>query len=170
MTLAALAPLEGELLWDVGAGSGSVAVEWLRSGSRMRAVAVERAPERAARAGRNARRLGVPELEVRLGEAPGALADLPAPDAVFVGGGVAAPGLLELCWGRVREGGRLVANAVTLAGEAALLAFHAAHGGRLLRLALDRAEPVGGRLAWRPAMPVVQIAATKAQPCAAASS
>lgn len=168
LTLAALGPREGELLWDVGAGAGSVAIEWLRAGDRMRAVAIERVRERAARIARNAGRLGVPELVVRQGDAPAALADLPEPDAIFVGGGVAAAGLLDLCWGRLRAGGRLVANAVTLAGEAALLAFHDARGGRLVRLALDRAEPVGGRLVWRPALPVVQLATTK--PCAAASS
>lgn len=166
VTLAALAPREGELLWDVGAGAGSVAIEWLRASDRMRAVAVERSPARAARIGRNAGRLGVPELDVRLGAAPAALAGLQAPNAVFVGGGVGVPGLLDHCWARLSDGGRLVANAVTLAGEAALLAFHEAHGGRLVRLALDRAEPVGGQLAWRPALPVVQLAAEK--PCAAA--
>lgn len=168
VTLAALAPLEGELLWDVGAGSGSVAIEWLRAGSRMRAVAIERKAERARRIEVNARRLGVPELELRVGMAPAALAGLPTPAAVFVGGGVTAPGLLDHCWSKLGDGGRLVANAVTVAGEAALLAFHAAHGGRLVRLSLTRAEPVGGRLAWRPAMPVTQLSSRKT--CGAASS
>ena len=168
LTLAALAPREGELLWDVGAGAGSVAVEWLRSGVALRAVAVERDPVRAGRATRNAARLGVPELELRVGAAPDALAGLPRPDAIFVGGGVAAPGLLDLCWGKLLDNGRLVANAVTVAGEAALLAFHARRGGRLLRLAFSRCEPVaGGRLVWRPAMPVTQLAARKT--CGAAS-
>jgi precorrin-6Y C5,15-methyltransferase (decarboxylating) len=168
VTLAALAPLEGELLWDVGAGSGSVAIEWLRTGSRMRAVAIEREGERARRIEDNARRLGVPELELRVGTAPAALVGLPTPAAVFVGGGVTAPGLLDHCWSKVEDGGRLVANAVTVAGEAALLAFHAAHGGRLVRLSLARAEPVGGRLAWRPALPVTQLSSRKT--CGAASS
>ena len=161
VTLAALAPGDGELLWDVGAGSGSVAIEWLRAGRGMRAIAIERDPARAARITANADRLGVPELELRLGEAPAALADLAEPRAVFIGGGVAIPGLIEQCWQRLGRGGRLVVNAVTLAAEQALLAFHAAHGGRLIRLGVSRAEPVGGQLAWRPAMPVTQLAARK---------
>ena len=161
VTLAALAPCDGELLWDVGAGAGSVAIEWLRAGRGTRAIAIERDPERAARIAANADRLGVPELEVRLGEAPAALADLAEPRAVFLGGGVAIPGLIEQCWQRLGRGGRLVANAVTLAAEQTLLGFHAAHGGRLVRLAVSRAEPVGGQLAWRPAMPVTQLAARK---------
>lgn len=168
VTLAALAPLEGELLWDVGAGCGSVAIEWLRTGLRMRAVAIEREVERAGRIEDNARRLGVPELELRVGTAPAALAGLPTPAAVFVGGGVTASGLLDHCWSKLDDGGRLVANAVTVDGEAALLAFHAAHGGRLVRISLARAEPVGGRLAWRPAMPVTQLSSRKT--CGAASS
>ena len=161
VTLAALAPCDGELLWDVGAGAGSVAIEWLRSGHGLRAIAIERDPARAARIGANAERLGVPELVVRVGEAPAALGDLPEPRAIFVGGGAAVPGLLELCWRSLATGGRLVVNAVTVAGEAALLAFHVAHGGRLLRLSLARAETIGGQLVWRPAMPVTQLAARK---------
>jgi precorrin-6Y C5,15-methyltransferase (decarboxylating) len=161
VTLAALAPCDGELLWDIGAGAGSVAIEWLRSGRGMRAIAVERDPARSARIAGNAERLGVPELIVHTGKAPAALRELPEPTAVFVGGGAAAPGLLENCWGRLGSGGRLVVNAVTLAGEAELLAFHAAHGGRLLRLAVARAEMIGGRLVWRPAMPVTQLVACR---------
>lgn len=161
VTLAALAPCDGERLWDVGAGAGSVAIEWLRSGQGMHAIAIERDPARAARIAANADRLGVPELEVRVGEAPAALDGLPEPRAVFVGGGAAVPGLIEHCWHRLAGGGRLVVNAVTVAGEAALLAFHAAHGGRLLRLNLARAETIGGQLVWRPAMPVTQLAARK---------
>lgn len=167
VTLAALAPRDGELLWDVGAGAGSVAIEWLRAGRAMRAVAVEREPERARRIALNARELGVPELEVVQGAAPEALAGLPSPDAIFVGGGLAAPGLLDRCWDKLRPNGRLVANAVTVAGEAALLAFHAGRGGKLLRLALSRAEAVGGQLVWRPAVPVTQLSARKT--CGAAS-
>ncbi len=161
VTLAALAPCDGELLWDVGAGAGSVAIEWLRSGRAMQAVAIERDPVRAERIKVNAERLGVPELDIRLGEAPAALAVLAEPQAIFVGGGAGAPGLIEQCWARLGRGGRLVVNAVTLAGEQALLAFHAAHGGRLLRLDLARAETVGSQLVWRPAMPVTQLAARK---------
>jgi precorrin-6Y C5,15-methyltransferase (decarboxylating) len=168
VTLAALAPLDGELLWDVGAGAGSVAIEWLRAGSAMRAVAIERDPARAMRIAGNARRLGVPELELLVGAAPDALAGLPEPDAVFVGGGIGTPGLLDLCWSKVRAGGRLVANAVTLGGEAALLAFQGRHGGRLARLAISRSEVIGGQLVWRPAMPVTQLSTRKT--CVAASS
>lgn len=168
VTLASLAPLDGECLWDVGAGAGSVAIEWLRAGRGMRAVAIEREPARAARIRLNAGKLGVPELQLREGAAPGCLADLPPPDAVFVGGGVATPGLLGACWSKLRSGGRIVVNAVTVGGEAALLAFHTEHGGRLLRLSLSRAETVGGQLVWRPAMPVTQLVTRKI--CTAASS
>jgi precorrin-6Y C5,15-methyltransferase (decarboxylating) len=166
-TLAALAPLPGELLWDVGAGAGGVAIDWLRADPSLRAVAVERNAGRAAGIRANAARLGVPQLEVVEGEAPGCLGALPRPDAAFVGGGIGEPGLLAACWERLRPGGRLVANAVTLAGEAALLAFHARDGGRLVRIALARAEPLGGEVAWRPALPVTQLAVRK--PCAAES-
>ena len=116
---------------------------------------------RAARIAANAERLGVPELELRVGEAPGALDGLAAPAAIFVGGGTAIPGLLDLCWDRLQDGGRLVANAVTVAGEAALLAFQAARGGRLLRLAVARADQSGGQLVWRPAMPLTQLTVGK---------
>ena len=166
VTLAALAPLDGQLLWDVGAGAGSVAIEWLRAGRRMRAVAIERDATRAARIGRNAARLGVPELEVRHGEAPGCLPS-GTPDAIFIGGGSGAPGLVDLCWSKLRPGGRLVVNAVTIAGEVAVLAFHGTHGGKLLRLALSRSEVKGGQLIWRPALPVTQLSTRK--PCGAAS-
>lgn len=168
-TLATLAPLDGELLWDVGAGAGSVAIEWLRAGRAMRAVAIERNPARATRIAANAAKLGVPELKVQLGAAPEALINLAdAPDAIFVGGGSGVPGLLDRCWVSLRPGGRLVVNAVTIAGEAALLAFHAAQGGKLLRIGLTRSEVIGGQLVWRPALPVTQLTARK--PCDAASS
>jgi precorrin-6Y C5,15-methyltransferase (decarboxylating) len=161
LTLAALAPLPGQLLWDVGAGAGSIAIEWLRAERGARAIAVEREPERAARATANALRLGVPQLDVRTGAAPGALADLPAPDAIFVGGGLSAPGLLERCWAALAPGGRLVANAVTLEGEQLLAAARGAHGGELTRIEIARAEPLGGYTSWRPQRPVVQWAAQK---------
>ncbi|MFZ1427764.1 MAG: precorrin-6y C5,15-methyltransferase (decarboxylating) subunit CbiE, partial [Geminicoccaceae bacterium] len=167
VTLAALAPLDGQLLWDVGAGAGSVAIEWLRSGRAMRAIGIERDAERVARIRRNAARLGVPELDVRHGEAAGVLPDLAPPDAIFVGGGSGAPGLVDLCWSKLQPGGRLVVNAVTIAAEAVLLAFHAAHGGKLLRLAISRSEVKGGQLVWRPALPVTQLSARK--PCGAVS-
>ena len=146
ITLTSLAPLPGELLWDIGAGAGSVAIDWLRADASLKAVAIERNAARAARIRANALSLGVPELELIEGQAPTCLDGLPAPDAVFVGGGLADPGLLEACWDRLRPGGRLVANAVTLAGEATLLACHARCGGRLVRIALGRAEPLGGEM------------------------
>jgi precorrin-6Y C5,15-methyltransferase (decarboxylating) len=158
LTLAALVPLPGHLLWDVGAGAGSIAIEWLRAERSARAVAIERAPERAARAAANALRLGVPQLDVRTGQAPAALDGLQAPDAIFVGGGLTAPGLLERCHDALNPGGRLVANAVTLEGEQLLAQAHAAHGGSLTRIEIAHAEPLGGYASWRPQRPVVQWA------------
>jgi precorrin-6Y C5,15-methyltransferase (decarboxylating) len=160
-TLAALGPLPGERLWDVGAGCGSVAIEWLRAGRDLRAVAIERDAARRAMIVENAEALGVPQLEVVAGEAPGALAGLETPQAVFVGGGLAAPGLLDACWAALSPGGRLVANAVTVEGEARLLAFRAEKGGELTRIAVSRADSVGGFTGWRPLMPVTQLAAVK---------
>ncbi|SME93019.1 precorrin-6Y C5,15-methyltransferase (decarboxylating) [Tistlia consotensis] len=165
-TLAALAPWPGALLWDVGAGCGSVAVEWLRSDPRCRAVAVERKAGRIAMIAANAAALGVPTLKVVSGEAPAALAGLDRegrerPDAVFLGGGLDTPGLFEACWAALRPGGRLVANVVTLEGEARVLALRAAHGGQLSRIAVSRAEPVGPFHGWRPLMAVTQWAVAK---------
>ncbi len=156
VTLAALAPRRGEWLWDVGGGAGSVAIEWMLRHPSLQAVAVEARAERAARIARNAAALGVPDLAVVTGRAPAALADLPPPDAVFVGGGVSEPGLIEAVCAALRPGGRCVANAVTLEGEAALLAAFAARGGALRRLSVARADPVGGLHGWRAAMPVTQ--------------
>jgi precorrin-6Y C5,15-methyltransferase (decarboxylating) len=161
LTLAALAPLPGELLWDIGAGCGSVAIEWLRAGEGRSAIAVERQPERAALIALNAAALGVPELRIVGGAAPAALADLPRPEAVFLGGGVGEPGLLECLWAALPPGGRLVANAVTIEGEARLLAWQRTHGGALTRIAVSRAEPLGAYHAWRPLLPVTQLAAVK---------
>jgi precorrin-6Y C5,15-methyltransferase (decarboxylating) len=160
-TIAALTPLSGQLLWDVGAGCGAVAIEWLRAARRSRAIAIERASERCAFIASNANALGVPGLRVVMGEAPAALADLPRPDAVFVGGGLGAPDLLETLWDALVPGGRLVANAVTVAGEAQLLDWQTRHGGALTRLAISRAAPIGPHLGWRPLMPVTQLAAMK---------
>lgn len=161
ITLAALGPRPRALLWDVGAGSGTIAIEWLRAEPTARAVAVEHRAERAATIAVNARRLGVPAVEVVRGRAPEALDGLDAPDAVFVGGGLTAAGLLEACWSALRPGGTLVANAVTLEGEQALHRARAAHGGDLLRVATSRPEPIGGFEGWRPQRPVVQWAARK---------
>ncbi|WP_369373477.1 precorrin-6y C5,15-methyltransferase (decarboxylating) subunit CbiE [Streptomyces sp. cg36] len=160
-TLGALAPAPGELLWDIGGGSGSIAIEWLRTHPSCRALTVERDPVRAERITRNADRLGVPALRVVTGAAPAALERLPRPDAVFVGGGLTAPGLLDACWQALAPGGRLVANTVTLESEALLADAHRRHGGELVRLAVAHAVPVGGFTGWRQAMPVTQWAARK---------
>jgi precorrin-6B C5,15-methyltransferase / cobalt-precorrin-6B C5,C15-methyltransferase len=156
LTLSSLAPRRGELLWDIGAGSGSVAIEWLLADPTMRAVAIERRADRAARIRRNAAAFGVPELEIAEGAAPAALAGLAPPDAIFVGGGASDAGVLGAATGAVRRGGRIVINAVTLETEALLLARHAAHGGELIRIAISRAAPIGEKTGWHAAMPVTQ--------------
>ncbi|MGH6912141.1 MAG: precorrin-6Y C5,15-methyltransferase (decarboxylating) subunit CbiT, partial [Geminicoccales bacterium] len=160
-TLARLVPMPGQRLWDVGAGSGAVAIEWLRALKGGRAVAIERDAERCARIAANAQRLGTPELVVTQGSAPACLEDLPVPDAVFIGGGVSAPRLLERCWQALPPGGRLVANVVTVEGERSLLDWQGRVGGELVRLMVARLEPVGRYHGWRPAMPVTQLAATR---------
>jgi precorrin-6Y C5,15-methyltransferase (decarboxylating) len=154
VTLSRLAPLPGQLLWDVGAGAGSIGIEWMRVHPSCRAIAVESHPERAHRILQNAARLGVPDLRVVEGAAPGALVGLPRPDAVFVGGGATTPLLLDTCWEALAQGGRLVVNAVTVQSEAVLAEWHGRCGGSLARLSVARAEPVGGFTGWKPAMPV----------------
>ncbi|MDO8213628.1 precorrin-6y C5,15-methyltransferase (decarboxylating) subunit CbiE [Conexibacter sp. CPCC 206217] len=231
VTLAALAPLPGELLWDVGAGNGSIAIEWLRAVVGTRAVAFEANADRAVRIAANASTLGVPELRVVHGRAPEVLArelngaldasrgasdadrgasdadrgapdadrgtpdadrgtpdadrgtpgaargtpdadrgvpdadrgvpDAARPDAVFIGGGLTAPGLLDAAWAALRPGGRIVVNAVTLESQARLLEARAAHGGSLTQVAIAHAEPVGSFSGWRQQMPVVQWEARK---------
>lgn len=158
VTLSALAPLPGEVLWDVGAGCGSIAIEWMRAGGR--AIAIEPRPERCARIARNAAALGVPGLEIIRGSAPDSL-PYSDPDAIFVGGGVSVPGVLDASWSALRPGGRLVANAVTAEGEAALIALHARFGGQMARFSLARLAPVGGFHTWHPAMPVTQYLGRK---------
>jgi precorrin-6Y C5,15-methyltransferase (decarboxylating) len=160
-TLARVMPLPGQCLWDVGAGSGAIAIEWLRAADGARAIAVERDAARCATIARNAERLGTPELTIVQAHAPDCLAGLPAPDAVFVGGGIGEPTMLETCWQRLRPGGRLVANVVTVEGEQRLFAWQAEHGGDLLRIEVARLDALGGYRAWRRALPVTQLAAHK---------
>ncbi len=155
-TIAALSPRHGELLWDIGAGSGSIGIEWMLRDPSLRAIAIEAKPERAARIRRNADGLGVPGLELIEGSVPEALGSLPAPDAIFVGGGASETGVLQTAIDRLKPGGRLVVNAVTLETEAILIARHAKRGGNLIRLSVEQASPVGSMTGWRPAMPVTQ--------------
>ena len=161
MTLAALGPSPHARLWDVGAGSGSIAIEWLRAEPTATAIAVERDPARTERIAANARSLGVPELTLVRGDAPFALDDLPAPDAVFIGGGVTVPGMVDRCWAPLAPGGRIVANAVTLESEQVLLDARAQLGGTLTRVEIAHAEPVGSFTGWRAQMPVTQWRAEK---------
>jgi precorrin-6Y C5,15-methyltransferase (decarboxylating) len=156
LTLSSLAPRRGELLWDVGAGCGSVAIEWMLADPSLRAVAIEARADRAARIARNAAAFGVPGLAIVEGLAPAALQDLATPDAIFVGGGAANAGVLDRAVEALRPGGRLVVNAVTLETEALLLARHGTLGGELTRIAVARAQRLGGKTGWRPALPVTQ--------------
>jgi precorrin-6B C5,15-methyltransferase / cobalt-precorrin-6B C5,C15-methyltransferase len=164
VTLAALVPVAGQLLWDIGAGSGSVGIEWMRTHWACRAIAIESDPIRSARIGRNAASLGVPQLAIVQGAAPAALAGLEAPDAIFVGGGASAEGVLETCVQALRVGGRLVVNAVTVQSETLLAEWHARLGGELLRISVQHAEPIGAFTGWRPSMPVTQWAWHREQP------
>ena len=157
VTLARLAPSPGALLWDVGAGCGSIGIEWMRAHPACRAIAIESNAGRQALIAQNRDALGVPGLQLIAGHAPEALAGLPAPDAVFIGGGVTVPGVLDACWSNLRAGGRLVANAVTLQGEAALVEWRNRHGGTLTRVAVSEAQPLGGFDAWRPALPITLL-------------
>jgi len=156
LTISSLAPLRGEMLWDVGAGAGSIAIEWMLAHPSMRAIAIEARADRAARIRRNAAAFGVPDLEVVEGAAPKALAGLMTPDAVFVGGGASDEGALDAVIAALRPGGRLVVNAVTLQTEAELIGRHATLGGTLTRIAISRADRVGGKTGWRFGMPVTQ--------------
>jgi len=155
LTLSALQPRPGARLWDVGAGAGSIAIEWLLCHPSCAAIAIEREPVRCERIRRNARALGVPALEVVLGSAPAVLAGLARPDAIFIGGG-ANPALLQTCWDALPPGGHLVVNAVSLETEALLLGAYGERGGELRRLSIESAAPLGTLTAFRPALPVVQ--------------
>lgn len=159
-TLAKLMPMRGALLWDIGCGSGSVAIEWMRAARYARAIGIEPRADRRAMAGANAMALGAPKLELVDGMVPDALGGLPAPDAIFIGGGLSRP-TFDAAWAALRPLGRLVANAVTLESEAELMALHAEFGGELVRISVCRAEPVGRLTGWRPSMPVTQWSLVK---------
>ncbi|NWD54410.1 precorrin-6y C5,15-methyltransferase (decarboxylating) subunit CbiE [Pseudomonas veronii] len=157
MTLARLAPLPGELLWDVGAGSGSIGIEWMRAHPSCRALAIEADAGRQGLIEHNRDALGVPGLQLVRGTAPAALGGLETPDAIFIGGGVTRDGVLETCWQHLRPGGRLVANAVTLQSEMTLMAWRARHGGELTRLHVAQAQPLGEFDTWRQALPITLL-------------
>ncbi|MBO9127252.1 MULTISPECIES: precorrin-6y C5,15-methyltransferase (decarboxylating) subunit CbiE [unclassified Rhizobium] len=156
LTLSTLAPRHGELLWDIGAGSGSIGIEWMLCDPSLRAIAIEQSSERVQRIARNAAAFGVPGLAVVEGAAPQALQSLPEPDVIFVGGGGSEDGVMEAAIAALKSGGRLVANAVTLEMDAKLLALHATLGGSLTRIDISRAGAIGAMTGWRPAMPVTQ--------------
>ena len=160
-SLAALAPFPGAVLWDVGAGCGSISIEWLRAARGAKAYAIE---DNAARRGmmqKNALSLGVPELKIIEGKAPQALVGLAQPDAIFIGGGVTVPGVFDACFDALKPGGRLVANVVTVEGEAKLIAYAQTLGGQLSRIAVSRAEAVGKFTAFKPMMPVTMLTIIK---------
>ncbi|MBD2603174.1 bifunctional cobalt-precorrin-7 (C(5))-methyltransferase/cobalt-precorrin-6B (C(15))-methyltransferase [Scytonema hofmannii FACHB-248] len=161
ITLAALAPIPGQLLWDVGAGCGSIGIEWMRSHYRCRAIAIEQNLSRLRYITDNAAALGTPNLCIIQGEAPAALEDLEAPDAIFIGGGATAEGIFDICWHSLKSGGRFVANAVTVESEQKLLQWHNQVGGTLTRIAIQRAEPVGKFLGWKAMAPVTQWVVVK---------
>jgi precorrin-6B C5,15-methyltransferase / cobalt-precorrin-6B C5,C15-methyltransferase len=156
VTLSSLEPRHGELLWDIGLGAGSVAIEWLLRHPSLRAIGVEARDDRAGRAARNAAALGVPELQIVQGRAPEVLAELARPDAVFLGGGMMDDGVFETAWAALKSGGRLVANAVSIETEARLIDCFRRFGGDLTRLQVARVDKVGTTFGWRPAMPVTQ--------------
>ena len=164
ITLAALGPVPGQLLWDVGAGCGSIGIEWMRTHPECRAVAIEPDGRRLEMIAANSAALGVPGIDVVNGRAIAALEGLAAPDAVFVGGGITEPGLLDVCRAALGPGGRLVANVVSVEGEAILDQWQRAHGGSLTRIAVTRCEPLGRFRGWRPMAPVTQLVWTKPVP------
>ena len=154
--LARLMPAPGQLLWDVGAGAGSVGIEWMRAHPTCRAIAIESDPERAARIARNASALGVPDLQVVKGRAPSALVGLERPDAIFIGGGATREGVLDTCRAALKPGGRIVVHGVTLETEVLLAQAYADHGGELTRIGVETANAIGGFTGWTPARVVTQ--------------
>lgn len=161
VTLARLAPLPNQTLWDVGAGTGSIGIEWMRVHPSCSCIAFEAREDRAVRIRENAVRLCVPNLKVIQGTAPATFASLRSPDAIFIGGGVGNNDLFDACWTKLSPGGRLVANAVTLQSEASLVARHTLYGGDLIRMTVSRADLIGGSYGWRPMMPITQWTVTK---------
>ncbi len=155
LTIAALAPSRGALLWDIGSGNGSVAIEWMRLASDAAAVGIEPNASRRETALRNAKKLGAPKLQLIDGQAPEAMEDLPDPDAVFIGGGL-GEAVIIAALGRLKPFGRLVANGVTLESEKLLIESHSRFGGELVRIAISRAGPIGEKRGWRPLRPVTQ--------------
>ncbi len=160
MTLAALAPRQSELLWDIGAGSGSVGIEWMLAHPSNRAIAIERDPTRAARIARNAAALGVPDLSIVEGSAPDVLQGLPRPDAIFIGGG-ATDHTIDTAWTALLGGGRIVVNSITIETQVELIRYFSKLGGKLKTIQIAHADPIGGFNAMRPAMTVTQWSATK---------
>jgi precorrin-6Y C5,15-methyltransferase (decarboxylating) len=160
ITLARLAPLPGQLLWDVGAGSGTIGIEWMRAHPSCSCIAFEQRADRAERIRANAKQLGVSALKVVVGSAPSSFAGMDVPHAIFIGGGLSKD-MFEACWDRLAGGGRLVANAVTVESEAMIASLQKLYGGELVRIQIARAEPVGGTLGWRPFMPITQWAVVK---------
>ncbi|VVO48124.1 Precorrin-6Y C(5,15)-methyltransferase [decarboxylating] [Pseudomonas fluorescens] len=161
ITLARLAPVPGELLWDVGAGSGSIGIEWMRAHPGCRALAIEADEGRQQLIEHNRDALGVPGLQLIRGSAPLALDRLERPDAIFIGGGVTRDGVLDTCWAQLKPGGRLIANAVTLQSEMTLMAWREQHGGELTRIHIAQAQPLGDFDTWRQALPITLLDVVK---------
>ncbi|MBE9030214.1 precorrin-6y C5,15-methyltransferase (decarboxylating) subunit CbiE [filamentous cyanobacterium LEGE 11480] len=163
ITLSTLAPKPGELLWDVGGGSGSISIEWMRHHHRCQAITIESHPERLRTIAHNAANLGVPNLQIIDGRAPAALQNRPTPDAIFIGGGLTVEGVFETCWATLKPGGRLVANGFTVQTEQRLFELQQIYGGELNRIAIQRAQPIGKFLGWKSLAPVTQWCVTKLQ-------
>lgn len=164
LTLAALSPFPGQILWDVGAGSGSIGIEWMRTHPRNQAIAIESHPDRLANITQNAKNLGVPNLKIIAGRAPEALQNLQRPDSIFIGGGITRSGVFETCWDALNDGGRMVINGVTLETEMKLFQLKQVHGGSLTRIQIQRAEPIGNFLGWKSLSPITQWLVTKPTP------